>query len=181
MAVVGGKIHRDNALFTVDHGVFPVRGKTHHRQFSAVGPVIFHVGAAGFLVGAKQNANASPQRQPTVTQGSQRIQCGHGGALIVHRASPQHLAVLHDAAEGVKAPAVPLRHNIQMAQNSNHLIAGAVFTPAHLMVKIHSRKAQCTGRLQGVCKALLHTGAVGGALLCGLLHAANANALAKCL
>ena len=150
LGVTGGVIHRDNALFAVDHGILAVRGKAHHRQFSAVGLVILHVGAAGFLVGAEQQANAPPQGQPTVTQGRQRIRRCHGGALIVHRAAAKHLALLHDAAEGIKAPAVPLGHNIQMPQHGDHLIAGAVFAPAHLMVKVHRGKAQRPGRCQSV-------------------------------
>ena len=65
--------HIDNALLAVNHRVFTVRGKAHHRNLPAVGKVVFHILRAAFLIAAPEHPNSAADGQPGIPQSRQCI------------------------------------------------------------------------------------------------------------
>ncbi|MPM46407.1 hypothetical protein SDC9_93107 [bioreactor metagenome] len=172
-----GKSDVDNPLLPVDQGVLPVRRKAHHRLFTAVGQIVFHVGGTGLLVCAHQDADTPPEGKPRLLQCLERIERGHRGALVVHGASSEHLPVPDIAGKRVAAPALSDGDHVQMAQHGHHFLPRAVLTPAGLIAKVPHCEAQILSRVQHKLQALLNIRAVGIAAAVLLPNAGNADTL----
>ena len=161
LGVLGAVGFVDQTLFAVNDGILSIGGEAHGGGFTPVGGIILHIGAAGFLVETEENTDAALQGQTAFFQGLQGVQSCHGGTLIVHGAAAIDAAV-HDAAFIRRhSPAFAFGNHVQMAQNGNHLVAFAVFSPAHLIIHVIGAETQRLRQLQHVFQALLDGFAIG--------------------
>ena len=121
----------------------------------------------------KEYPNPPADGQAGIPQCRQRKQRRHSRAFVIHGAPAENPTVPDLTAPGVKAPIIPGRHHVQMAQHGNHFLAGTILAPAHMTVHIHGVNPKGLRRGQHMVKTLSNLPAIGRALLRLPLHAGN--------
>jgi len=141
--VVERRVQRqlEAALFGVDKREIRVRREAPIRQADFL-LIIFEILHAALLVAAQNQAAAAAERNARIQNGLHREHGGHTRPLIVAGAAADHATVDDFRAVGIVIPAIAFRHDVQMAQHGDHLVALADFRVAAIAVHVARLHAQ---------------------------------------
>ena len=170
------------ALLAVAHGELRV-GREQEGRVVVVQVVVGHVGHAGFLVRAEQEAHGIGElrRLALVLQVLPELHSVQGhdaGALVVQRAAAHKVAVLARDLVGLEGPAGAGRHHVHVADDAQLRVRGAgEVGEADIALGIMGLETHAARQLERRFERLLGAGAERGAvgLLVVFLEAGNAH------
>ena len=179
-AGVFGEQHVQPALFDVDDRIFGVRGEAVVRR-SGVGVVVGHVGHAGFLVAAEDEAHGVLEFHAGVAHAAHGVERGQRRALVVEHAAADEVAVLLRQRKRFHRPAVAGGHHVQMAEDAQRLFARAHGDVAGIAVEHAGGKAVAARVLQRQIEHAAVLAAKGRAFLRRALHGGHGEPAAQIL
>ena len=159
-------------LFHIDHREIRVGGDGVGRV-GVGGVVVGDVPGAGLLIGAQDQPDVVPHRQPQLLDAPHGKQGGQRRALVVlYAPAIDHIAVAHQG-KGIGVPALADAHNVQMGQNVQQVRPVVQVDGAHIALVLAGGKAPAPGQLQGSLHrpdGALAKGTAGGGLPHGGVH-----------
>ena len=170
------------ALLAVAHGELRV-GREQEGRVIVVQVVVGHVGHAGFLVRAEQEAHGVGELRGLalvlqVLPELHGVQRHDAGALVVQRAAADEVAVLARDLVGLEGPAGTGRHHVHVADDAQLRVRGAgEVGEADVALGIVGCKAHAARQLERRSERLLGAGAERGTvgLLVVFLEAGDAH------
>lgn len=101
-------------------------------------------------------------REACVFERRERIDRSDHRAFVIHCAAAVDAAVFDLAREGFGlSPAVARGHNVQMAEDGDHLLALAVFAPADMVIHVMGAEAQTLAQRERLVQAARNLAPVG--------------------
>ena len=138
--------------------------------------IVAHVGHAGFLVAAQNQAHAILQLHARLAHGLHRVQGQDRRALVVGDAAAVQPAVLDLRAPRIVPPAVAGGHHVQMHQNGQRVHAQRTHPHiAGIAVKVAGFKAHGRRVRKDQVQCPPHLAAKGSAGFRSRLHAGHLN------
>ena len=168
------------ALFDVDDRIFGIRGEAVVRR-GGVGVVVGHVGHAGFLVAAEDEAHGVLEFHAGVAHAAHGVERGQRRALVVEHAAADEVAVLLRQRKRFHRPAVAGGHHVQMAEDAQRLFARAHGDVAGIAVEHAGGKTVAARVLQRQIEHAAVLAAKGRAFLRRALHGGHGEPAAQIL
>ena len=167
-------MRRENALFAVDDREIAVGREAERRQLLTALDIVLHARAAGLLVQTEEDAHAAAELFAGRGEGLERVQRRHHRALVVDRAAGIDPPVRDLRAVGVVRPARALRHDVEVTEHDDELLALAVIEPAAAPVEVGRPEAHLRAEAQHIVEAVLRAASERRAALAESLYAFDA-------